>query len=74
MAIYLRVLPDRRPVGNDGGSDSIGGGGGGGGSLYDGAHMGTGICFHHYTYGCSATRCKPPCLFAQGNGAAGGGN
>jgi hypothetical protein len=54
----------------DGGSGSNGGGGG---SLYDVAHVGTGICFRHYTYSRSATRCKPPCLFSQRNGAAGGG-
>jgi hypothetical protein len=56
------------------GSGSTGGGGGGEHGLHDGAQVGTGICFHHYTYGRSATRCKPPCLFSQGNGAAGGGN
>jgi hypothetical protein len=58
---------------NDG-SGSNGGGGGGGRGIHDGAHVGTGICFHHYTYGRSATRCKPPCLFAQGNGAAAAGS
>jgi hypothetical protein len=58
---------------NDG-SGSTGGGGGGGRGLHDGAHLGTGICFHHFTYGRSANRCKPPCLFSQGNGAASGGN
>jgi hypothetical protein len=51
---------------NDGGSGSNGGGGGRG-SLHDGSHVGTGICFHHYSYGRSATRCKPPCFFSQGN-------
>jgi hypothetical protein len=45
-----------------------------GSNLHDGAFKGTGLCFHHYSYGRQATRCKPPCLFAQGNGAAGGGN
>jgi hypothetical protein len=57
----------------NGGSGSTGGGGGGRG-LHDGAHVGSGICFHHYTYGRSATRCKPPCLFSQGNGAAASGD
>jgi hypothetical protein len=45
-----------------------------GGNLHDGAFKGTGLCFHHFSYGRQATRCKPPCLFSQGNGAAGGGN
>jgi hypothetical protein len=44
--------------------DGSGSNDGGSGSLHDGAHVGTGICFHHYTYGRSTTRCKPPCLFA----------
>jgi hypothetical protein len=39
-------------------------------NLHDGAFKGTGLCFHHYSYGRQATRCKPPCLFAQGKGAA----
>jgi hypothetical protein len=45
-----------------------------GGNLHDGAFKRTGLCFHHYSYGRQATRCKPPCLFSQGNRAAGGGN
>jgi hypothetical protein len=45
-----------------------------GGNLHDGAFKGTGLCFHHYSYGCQATRCKPPCLFNQGNWAADGSN
>jgi hypothetical protein len=45
-----------------------------GGNLHDGAFRGTGLCFHHYSYGCQATRCKPPCLFALGNGAVAGSN
>jgi hypothetical protein len=40
----------------------------GGSNLHDKAHVGTGICFYHYSYGCSSSRCKPPCLFQQGNG------
>jgi hypothetical protein len=45
-----------------------------GSNLHDEAFKGTGLCFHHYSYGRQATRCKPPCLFAQGNGAAAGSN
>jgi hypothetical protein len=45
-----------------------------GDNLHDGAFKGTGLCFHHYSYGRQATRCKPPCLFAQGNRAAAGSN
>jgi uncharacterized membrane protein YgcG len=45
-----------------------------GGNLHDGAYKGTGLCFHHFSYGRQATRCKPPCLFSQGNGAAAGSN
>jgi hypothetical protein len=45
-----------------------------GGNLHDGAFKGTGLCFHHYSYGRQATRCKPPCLFAQGKGAVAGSN
>jgi hypothetical protein len=45
-----------------------------GGNLHDGAFKGTSLCFYHYSYGRQATRCKPPCLFAQGNGAAAGSN
>jgi hypothetical protein len=44
------------------------------GNLHDGAFKGTGLCFHHYSYGRQATRCKPPCLFNQGNRAAAGSN
>jgi hypothetical protein len=33
-----------------------------------------GICFYHYSYDQSANRCKPPCLFTQGNGQAAVGN
>jgi hypothetical protein len=71
-----RLDPSPTPRGalqNDG-SGSTGGGGGGGRGLHGGAHVRTGICFHHYTYGRSANRCKPPCLFSLGNGAACGGN
>jgi hypothetical protein len=45
-----------------------------GGNLHDRAFKGTRLCFHHYIYSCQATRCKPPCLFSQGNGAAAGSN
>jgi hypothetical protein len=45
-----------------------------GSNLHDGAFKGTGLCFHHYSYGRQATRCKPPCLFNQGNRAAAGNN
>jgi hypothetical protein len=45
-----------------------------GGNLHDGAFKGTALCFHHYSYGHQATRCKPLCLFNQGNGAAAGSN
>jgi hypothetical protein len=43
-------------------------------NLHDGAFKGTSLCFHHYSYGRQATRCKPPCLFSQGNGATAGSN
>jgi hypothetical protein len=38
------------------------------------AFKGTALCFHHYSYGCQATRCKPPRLFQQGNRVAAGSN
>jgi hypothetical protein len=43
-------------------------------NLHDGAFKGTGLCFLHYSYSRQDTRCKPPCLFSQGNGAAAGSN
>jgi hypothetical protein len=45
-----------------------------GSNLHDGAFKGTRLCFHHYSYEHQATRCKPPCLFQQGNGAAASNN
>jgi hypothetical protein len=45
-----------------------------GDNLHDGAFKGTGLCFHHYSYGRQATSCKPSCLFAQGNRVAAGSN